>query len=124
MATGDMGTGALPGAGEKQSRAAASRGDRFVTEIFDGAEEALAAREVVEGDLLSTGFQTLDWLTVLYDELAHSRRALPRLVVVTDSERDEVVLALPLVVAKEGLLQVASFADLGVSDYGAPLLSR
>jgi CelD/BcsL family acetyltransferase involved in cellulose biosynthesis len=45
-------------------------------------------------------------------------------VVVTEVESGEVAMALPLVVAREGLLRVASFADLGVSDYGAPLLGR
>lgn len=124
MATVETGNGTFSGADGKQARAATPRGHRFITEIFDGADEALAALEVVEQGLLSTGFQTLDWLTILYEELAHARRAMPRLVVVTDSESGEVVLVLPLAVAKEGLLRVASFAEFGVSDYGAPILGQ
>jgi len=124
MATGETGTGARLGADDDRSRTVASRDNRFITEIFDGADEALAALEVIESGLLSTGFQTRDWLTVLYEELAATRRALPRLVVVSDRERDEAVLAFPLVIAKEGLLRVANFADLGVTDYGGPMLSR
>jgi CelD/BcsL family acetyltransferase involved in cellulose biosynthesis len=122
MATADTGTGAFGSANGEETRAIASRDTRFVAEVFDGADEALAALEVIESGLASTGFQTRDWLTVLFEEFSHTRRQLPRLVVVTDTERGEVVLALPLVVAKEGLLRVARFPDFGVCDYGAPLL--
>ena len=97
-------------------------GRRFVAEVFDGADEALAALDSVQGSLTSTGFQTLNWLTVLYEELAPSHHALPRLVVVTERNSGEVCLILPLVVKNKRGLRVARFADLGVSDYGAPIL--
>jgi CelD/BcsL family acetyltransferase involved in cellulose biosynthesis len=122
MATAKIGNGAIPGADKSDSRTVSSRGGRFIAEIFDGADEALAALEAIQGGLVSTGFQTLDWLIVLYEELAPSRKAMPRLVVVSERESGEVALVLPLVVAREGSLRVASFADLGVSDYGAPVL--
>ncbi len=124
MATAETGTGAHLGAEGEEARTAPSRGTHFIAEIFDGADEALAALDVIEKDIVSTGFQTPDWLTVLYEELAASYHALPRLVVVTDGEIGEVVLALPLAVTKEGSLRIASFADFGVSDYGAPMLGR
>ncbi len=47
---------------------------------------------------------------------------MPRVVVVTERNSGKVALVLPLVVAREGKLRVASFADLGVSDYGGPIL--
>lgn len=123
MATAETGNGAsYLGAEEEQARAAMPGDGRFVAEIFDGADDALAALEVIEGGLIATGFQTLDWLSVFYDEVAHARRAMPRLAVVTDNKSDQVVLALPLVVAKEGLLRVASFAALETVGHGAPLL--
>jgi CelD/BcsL family acetyltransferase involved in cellulose biosynthesis len=122
MATAETGNDALRGAEDWGTRARSSRGAQFVTEIFDGADEALAALEVIAPGLVSTGFQTLDWLTVLYEELADAHQALPRLVVVTESESGDVVLALPLLVVREGALRVAVIADLGVSDYGAPIL--
>lgn len=122
MATVETGSGAILRAGGGWSRVLNSRGGRFITEIFDGADEALAAFEAVETGLVSNGFQTLDWLTVLYEELAPARKAMPRLVVVTEQASGDVALVLPLVVAKEGMLRVASFADLGVSDYGGPIL--
>ena len=104
------------------------RGPRFLVEVFDGADEALAALEAVQSGLTSqaflssTGFQSLNWLTVFYEELALTKRALPRLVVVTERNSGEVAMILPLVVKKKRSLRVARFADLGVSDYGAPIL--
>jgi CelD/BcsL family acetyltransferase involved in cellulose biosynthesis len=109
-------------------RASWWRGPRFVVEIFDGADEALAALEAVQGGLRtkatlsSTGFQSLNWLTVVYEELAAAKRAMPRLVVVTERNTGEVALVLPLVIKKKRSLNIARFADLGVSDYGAPIL--
>ena len=97
-------------------------GRRFVAEVFDGADEALAALDSVQGGLSSTGFQTLNWLTVLYEELAPSHHAMPRVVVVTERNSGDVCLVLPLVVKKKRGLTVARFADLGVSDYGGPIL--
>lgn len=123
MATVETGGGAILRAeGNGWSRVMHSRRGRFIAEIFDGADEALAAFEAIETGLVSNGFQTLDWLTVLYEELAPSRKAMPRLVVVTERDSDDVALVLPLLVAREGVLKVASFADLGVSDYGGPIL--
>ncbi|HET6390498.1 GNAT family N-acetyltransferase [Hyphomicrobium sp.] len=122
MATIDTGEGAFRRAGGGWSRVLSSRNHRFIAEIFDGADDALAAYEAVEPGLAANGFQTLDWLTVLYEELAPARKAMPRLVVVTERASGEVALVLPLLVKKEGILRVASFADLGVSLYGGPIL--
>lgn len=98
------------------------RGPRYIAEVFDGADEALAALDSVQGALVSTGFQSLNWLTVLYEDLAASKRVMPRVVVVSERNSGDVAFILPLVVKKKRALRVARFADLGVSDYGAPIL--
>lgn len=104
------------------------RGRRYIVEIFDGADDALDALEAVQsgphrnGRIYSTGFQSLNWLTVFYEELAHAKRAMPRVVVVTDRNSGDVALVLPLVISKKNNLTVARFADLGVANYGGPLL--
>ena len=100
------------------------RGRRFVAELFDGADEALTALEAVQGGLVSTGFQTLNWLTLLFEELAAPQHALPRLVVVTDRSSGEVAMILPLLITRRRHLKVARFADLGVAEYGGPILGR
>ena len=104
------------------------RGPRYVVEVFDGADDALDALEAVQNGLASTGalqsigFQSLNWLTVHYEEMAPAMRAMPRVVIVTERNSGEVALILPLVIKKKRSLRVARFADLGVSDYGAPIL--
>lgn len=107
---------------ERPSRPRFWPGRRFVAEVFDGADDALAALESVEGGLVSTCFQTLNWLTVHFEELAPAHGAIPRLVVVSERNSGEVCLILPLLVRTERRLKVARFADLGVSYYGAPIL--
>ena len=104
------------------SRAWTWRGPRYVAEVFDGPDEALAALESVQRGLKCTGFQSLNWLTVLYEELAPSKRAMPRVVIVTERNSGEVAIVLPLIVIKKRTLTVARSADLGVSDYGGPML--
>lgn len=99
-----------------------TRGPRFIAEVFDGPDEALAALEAIQGGLLSTGFQTLDWLTALYEDLAPSKGAMPRVVVVTERNSGQVSLVLPLLIRRKKILTTARFADLGVSDYGGPIL--
>lgn len=98
------------------------RGPRFIAEVFDGADEALAALDSVQRGVVSTGFQSINWLTVLYEDLASASGAMPRLVVVTERNSGDVAFILPLIVHKKRALRVARFADLGVSDYGGPIL--
>ncbi|MGL4396636.1 MAG: hypothetical protein ACRCS9_08870, partial [Hyphomicrobium sp.] len=75
----------------------AARGD-VIAEVFDGADSVLAALESIQPGARSGGFQSLSWLTVLYEELAEAHGAAPRLVVVTDRASGGLILALPLIV--------------------------
>ena len=123
MATADVGNGvAFVAAQRADARLSLWPAPRYIAEVFDGADEALAALDAVQGGLVSTGFQTLDWLTVFYEEMASSQRAMPRLVVVTDRRSGEVALILPLLIQKKRRQTVARFANLGVGGYGSPIL--
>lgn len=95
---------------------------RYIVEVFDGADEALTALAAIQPGLVCTAFQTLDWLSCLYEELALARRGMPRLVVVSERNSRDIALVLPLVVVRTRRLVIAQFADLGVSDYCAPML--
>ncbi len=106
----------------RRPRAVWRREPRFMVEIFDGADDALAALEAVQGGLACNGFQTLNWLTLVYEDLAPALKATPRVVVVTERNSGEVALVLPLIVARKRSLRVARYADLGVADLGAPML--
>lgn len=123
MATADVGNGAAFAAADRfEPRRSIWPAPCYITEVFDGADEALAALEAVQGGLVSTGFQTLDWLTVLYEELAPSHHAVPRVVVVTERNTGKVALILPLLIQKKRRRTVARFANLGVGGYGGPIL--
>ncbi|MFN0218873.1 MAG: GNAT family N-acetyltransferase [Hyphomicrobium sp.] len=93
----------------------------YIVEAFDGADEALAALEAVQGVVTSTAFQSLDWLIVAIEELAPAMAATPRVVVVTDKRSGEIAFALPLVITGTHV-RTARFVELGVADCGAPLL--
>ena len=101
---------------------AIKRDRRYIAEVFDGADDALAALDAVQGGLHSTGFQTLDWLTLVYEELATSQSARPRVVIVTERNSGDVAIILPLLIEKKRTLRIARFPDLGVSLYGGPIL--
>jgi CelD/BcsL family acetyltransferase involved in cellulose biosynthesis len=123
MATTDVGNGAAFVAADRfEPRLSLWPAPRYVTEIFDGADEALAALEAVQGGLVSTAFQTLDWLTMFYEELASPQHAMPRLVVVTDRKSGEVALILPLLIQKKRRRTIARFANVGIGGYGGPVL--
>ncbi len=113
---------AIETADAARAQASSWRRPRYIAETFDHADEALAALEAVQGNLSGTAFQTLDWLTILYEELAPSHKAVPRVVIVSDRDSGEVALVLPLMIERQRRVRVARFADLGVSDYNAPLL--
>lgn len=101
---------------------AINRDRRYIAEVFDGADDALAALDAVQDGLHSTGFQTLDWLTLVYEELATSQRATPRVVIVSERNSGDVAIILPLLIEKKRTLRIAKFPDLGVSLYGGPIL--
>ncbi|MPV88089.1 GNAT family N-acetyltransferase, partial [Georgenia ruanii] len=69
----------------------------------------------------ATPFQHGLWLHTLYEVLA-PRRGARRLVVTVRDAEGRLALVLPLTRRRQGPLRVVEFADLGVSDYAAPVL--
>lgn len=69
----------------------------------------------------ATAFQHPIWLDRLYARLAPPFGATPLVVLVTENGR--LALVLPLLRRRRGGLRVVEFADLGVSDYAAPVCS-
>lgn len=68
-------------------------------------------------------FQTYDWISCWYDTARLVSEAEP-LIVAVFRETAEPTWILPLCLHKKNNLRVVSFADLGVSDYAAPLIGR
>ena len=72
----------------------------------------------------STPFQTLAWLLPWYRTIGAAQGATPLFVSVSDQRTAEPLMFFPLCIRREGWLSVIEFADLGVSDYNAPLVAK
>jgi CelD/BcsL family acetyltransferase involved in cellulose biosynthesis len=68
-------------------------------------------------------FQHPVWLEALYADLAPRLKAQPVVVTVRSELNGELAAVLPLV-RRRGLVRRVEFADLGVSDYAAPVIDR
>ena len=77
---------------------------------------------VKEGD--STAFQGYEWCELWYRTLGRGHGAEPLIVIVSDVQAQRDVMLLPLCHRREGKKRIVEFADLGVSDYTAPVLAR
>jgi CelD/BcsL family acetyltransferase involved in cellulose biosynthesis len=69
----------------------------------------------------ATAFQHPLWLDALYRKLAPALSAKP--LIVTVRRHGRLIMLLPLLRRRYGTLRAIEFADLGVSDYAAPVVS-
>jgi CelD/BcsL family acetyltransferase involved in cellulose biosynthesis len=91
-----------------------------VTPQFDFLSEeygALFARST------ATAFQHPVWLDAIYGRLVPQLRAEPLVVTVRDAASGGLVMVLPLLRRRNRGFRTIEFADLGVSDYVAPVAS-
>ncbi len=85
--------------------------------------DAMRARiAAVYRDGLATPFQAPEWISAWYATVGVKRDAEPLLVFVTERATGLAVLTLPLIRHRSDGLDVIAFADLGVTDYNAPIL--
>lgn len=94
----------------------------YVAQRIEGTEAVLAHMAAHEETCSSLAFQHTAWLRPLFEGLAVDLNAKALAVSVSDATTGELAVLLPLVMSREGRLSVVSWASLGVSDYGAPLL--
>jgi CelD/BcsL family acetyltransferase involved in cellulose biosynthesis len=71
----------------------------------------------------ATAFQHPIWLDGIYRKLVSQLKAAPLIVTVRDATDGRLVMVLPLVRRRYRGLRTIEFADLGVSDYVAPVAS-
>ncbi|MFV0282123.1 MAG: GNAT family N-acetyltransferase, partial [Rhodoblastus sp.] len=93
---------------------------------IDVADDFAAVRDdwaLLEAQGECTPFQMRAWLEPWYAILAPHFGAAPLFVRVRDAASGAPLMLLPLARRREGGLVVVEFADLGVSDYHAPLLA-
>jgi CelD/BcsL family acetyltransferase involved in cellulose biosynthesis len=72
----------------------------------------------------ATAFQHPVWLDNLFGKLSPQVASEPLIIAVHSQDTGRLVMLLPLVRRKYGLLRVIEFADLRVSDYAAPVCSE
>lgn len=70
----------------------------------------------------STPFQHRQWYDAWYSAFAATDGVSPLIAVVTDATTGELAALLPLILRRQGRIAFVEFADLGVTDYNAPLL--
>lgn len=98
--------------------------DRFDVEIFRDVDAIDADWAALESDAVLTPFQTRAWLIPFYRELAPRLKATPVLVLVRDGMSGRPLMLLPLCARRYYGVMVVQFADLGVSDYNAPIIAK
>ena len=94
----------------------------YSTERIDGTVAVVACIAQHEAACSALAFQRLAWLKPLYESLAPDLSAQALAIVMTDAASGELAAVLPLVITREGSISTVSWASLGVSDYGAPML--
>ncbi len=97
--------------------------DAYVVEVHEDIEAAAEDWRRLEREGALTPFQSLAWTQPLYAILAPRMGARPVIVLVRDRPGGAPLMLLPLCVRRFYGLRVIEFADLGVSDYNAPILS-
>lgn len=75
-------------------------------------------------ELCVTAFQHPIWLDAIYDKLVPPLNVEPLIVIVREAANGRLVMVLPLVRRRYRGLRTIEFADLGVSDYVAPVASE
>lgn len=91
-----------------------------VTSGFDFLSEEYA---VLFAESDATAFQHPIWLDGIYRNLVPKLNAVPLIVTVRSATDGRLVMVLPLVRRRDRGLRTIEFADLGVSDYVAPVAS-
>ncbi len=71
---------------------------------------------------IATPFQAPEWISAWYAAVGVKQQAEPLLVIVTERGTGQAVVTLPLIRHRSDGLDVIAFADLGVTDYNAPIL--
>lgn len=96
----------------------------FAVEVATDLDAALPAWSDLEANGAVTAFQARAWLKPWFAILGAAQGATPVLVTVRDAKSSRPLMFLPLCLRVAGGARRIEFADLGVSDYNAPLLAK
>ena len=79
--------------------------------------------EALQSQGAATPFQSFIWVSTLADTVGRSLGAETFVVIVRDPHSGRDLLLLPLVRRRLGPTRIIEFADLGISDYNAPVIA-
>jgi CelD/BcsL family acetyltransferase involved in cellulose biosynthesis len=105
-----------------RTEASAALRPDFQIEIIGDPHDLRARLKATLDGGAATLFQRPGWLSSWYATVGAAQGAEPLLVLVSDRNTGRDVMALPLIRNRAGALQTIEFADLGVTDYNAPIL--
>ena len=97
------------------------RGD-YVIQVAAAWRDVEAVWSGCPPEAFLTPFQSADWLGAWYGAVGARHDVEPVIVLAREAAGGELALALPLVRRQHGRLFRIEFADLGVTDYNAPVL--
>src|SRR5260370_7334865 len=98
-----------------------SRANRFHVEFVSDWQQAASRWN---DPSLSTPFQDTRWLEAWYAAFANVGDVEPLIAIVSDAATSEQVALLPLVRRVRRGVRIIEFADLNLTDYNAPRLTR
>jgi CelD/BcsL family acetyltransferase involved in cellulose biosynthesis len=101
------------------SRPKSTKQRMYSAEAISGDEAVQTFLENVDGLEAQTVFQAPLWMRETYRHLSQPSGAIPYLVVVRRRVDGDVVLVLPLALAKQVGETIVGFPDFGVADYGS-----
>lgn len=97
--------------------------DHYVATIERDPGHAMAQwRQWCDGGASVGPFQTRQWLAAWYATVGARPGVQPMVASIRRRGDERLMLALPLLLHRQGSLRRIEFADLGVTDYAAPLL--
>ena len=105
-------------AGQRGARAVAHRTGYGIELLADWRQAAAGWGAFAP----STPFQHPQWVAAWYGAFAETRGIVPLIAVITEAATGERAALLPLILRQQDGLRIVEFADLGLTDYNAPLL--
>src|SRR5258705_5686360 len=110
----------LPAAAEKPDRPAIHHARRFRIEFVREWKQAAARCSDISP---ATPFQHPQWLDAWYRTFAGVDDVEPLIAIISDAATGEQVALLPLICRLQKGIRIVEFADLGTTDYNAPMLT-
>jgi CelD/BcsL family acetyltransferase involved in cellulose biosynthesis len=89
---------------------------------FAGETDEMEAALRSAGGLAALPFQHRLWLEAWFATAGRQAHIRPLIATIRDEARDQLAMLLPLVELREKGRRIVEFADLGITDYNAPLL--